>query len=285
MKKILLVGATGNLGQEVAKALKKQGYYLVVVVRDESKLKTKNIPYDKCFTGDMNDYNLYMGAAHGVDIVISTLGKTKQKDKLTPMEVDYNINATLLQAAIANGVEQFVYVSVLHGEKLKELKICAAKERFVDELEKSPINSLVIRPSGFYSDMEEFIEMAKIGRVYLLGDGEYKANPIDTKDLAKIMVGTLDMQNTTLEIGGAQTITHNQIASLAFEALHKESKVCHIPLSLAKSLLCLLRLFTPQRFYAPYEFFVHVMSMDMVAKEYGELTLEEYFKGIIEPKE
>ena len=67
-------------------------------------------------------------------MVISTVGITRQKDGFTYMDVDYRENANLLSEAKRSGVKKFIYVSVLNGEKLSNLKICEAKEIFVTEL-------------------------------------------------------------------------------------------------------------------------------------------------------
>lgn len=67
-------------------------------------------------------------------MVISIVGITRQKDGFTYMDVDYWGNANLLSEAKRSGVKKFIYVSVLNGEKLSNLKICEAKERFVTEL-------------------------------------------------------------------------------------------------------------------------------------------------------
>ncbi len=50
---------------------------------------------------------------------------------------------------------------------LRELKIMDTKERFVDFLTNSDIDSTIIRPTGFFSDMEDFLDMAKKGKVFL----------------------------------------------------------------------------------------------------------------------
>ena len=67
-------------------------------------------------------------------MVISTVGIARQKDGFTYMDVDYRENANLLSEAKRSGVKKFIYVSVLNGEKLSNLKIFEAKERFVTEL-------------------------------------------------------------------------------------------------------------------------------------------------------
>ena len=72
-------------------------------------------------------------------------------------------------------------------------------------------------PEWFFSDMAEFYNMAKNGTVYLSGDGEQKTNPIHGEDLAAICIRAID--GTALEItaGGPETLTYNQIATIAFE--------------------------------------------------------------------
>jgi nucleoside-diphosphate-sugar epimerase len=55
----------------------------------------------------------------GIDIVISSVGITKQTDGLSYIDVDYQANLNLLNEAQKSGVSKFVYVSVLNGEKLR----------------------------------------------------------------------------------------------------------------------------------------------------------------------
>jgi uncharacterized protein YbjT (DUF2867 family) len=67
------------------------------------------------------------GIMNDVDVVISTVGITKQKDDLTYMDVDYQANLNLLNEAKKSGVKKFIYVSALNADKLTSLKMCYAK--------------------------------------------------------------------------------------------------------------------------------------------------------------
>jgi uncharacterized protein YbjT (DUF2867 family) len=87
------------------------------------------------------------------------------------MDVDYQANMNLLQDARKSGVNKFIYVSVLNGANLRHLKICDAKERFVEGLKASGMDYGIIRPNGIFSDMADFLEMARKGRIYLFGKG------------------------------------------------------------------------------------------------------------------
>jgi len=60
-------------------------------------------------------------------------------------------------------------VSVFDGPNLPHLVIVKAHEDFVDELKASGMNYAVIRPTGYFSDMGQFFDMARKGRVYLFG--------------------------------------------------------------------------------------------------------------------
>jgi len=196
------------------------------------------------------------------------------------MDVDYQANMNLLKEAQKSGVKKFIYVSVLNGEKLRNLKICEAKELFVEQLKKSGIDYCIIRPNGFFSDMSEFFNMAKRGRIYLFGNGELRANPIHGEDFAVICVDSIDGTDKNIEIGGPETLTQNEIAAIAFDILDSKRKITYIPEWVRIAILKLVKLLTSSKFYGPVEFFMTVMAIDMIAPEYGKHTLKEYFRKL-----
>ena len=280
MKKILLAGATGYLGSYIAAELQKRDYHVRAIVRNLEKLNREKIAATEILEAEVTQSASIEGCCEEIDIVISTVGITRQKDGLTFMEVDYQANANLLNEAKQSGVKKFIYVSVLHGEKLKHLKICEAKERFAEELTNSKMDYCIIRPNGFFSDMAEFFNMAQKGRIYLFGDGELKANPIHGEDLAVLCVDEIEKSRKEIEVGGPQTLTQNEIAVMAFKTLDKKPKITYIPNWARILILKIIKTFTGSRIYGPVEFFLTVMAMDMIAPEYGEHTLEDFFSNL-----
>jgi len=282
MKKILLAGTTGYLGGFIFKELLSRGFETRTIVRDESKLSKSIIESNKVeiVKAEITDPKSLKNCCQNVDTVISSVGITRQKNGLTYMDVDYQVNINLLEEAKRNGVKKMIYVSIFNGDKLTQLKICEAKEKFVLALKNSGLNYCVIRPTGFFSDMGEFYEMAKKGRVYLFGKGEHKMNPIDGADLAEICVNAIESDSKEISVGGPQIFSHNQIAEIAFSAAGKKSKITHIPNWIRKSILFLIRTFTKSTVYGPIEFFMTVLSIDLIAPEYGNHTLKEYFQEL-----
>ena len=280
MRKILLAGATGYLGSYIARELIKDSGDLRVIVRSPDKLHKRNLEVADIFRAEVTQPDSITGCCEGIDTVISTVGITGQKDGLTYMDVDYQANLNLLKEAQESGVRKFVYVSVLNGEKLRHLKICDAKERFVEQLKKSSLEYCVIRPNGFFSDMAEFYNMAKNGNVYLFGDGEQKTNPIHGEDLAAICIRAIDGTALEIRAGGPETLTYNQIATIAFEVAGTTPKITRIPDWVRKIIIKLIRYLSSSKYYGPIEFFLAVTAIDMTAPEYGTHRLRDYFNTL-----
>lgn len=282
MNKILLAGATGYLGKYLLRELISRGYNTKAIARNSKKIENEltNSNLLEVINAEVTKIDSLNGCCENVDTIISTVGITKQKDGLTYMDVDYKANMNLLEEAQKSGVKKFIYISVLNGEKLRQLKICEAKEKFVEALKHSGLEYCIIRPNGFFSDMTEFYDMAKKGRIYLFGDGNLKANPIHGEDLANVVVDSIEKNVDEIKVGGPEILTQNQITNISFQAVSKQRKVTYISDWIRVSILKLIRMFTGSKTYGPIEFFLTVMAMDMIAPEYGSHTLKQYFNTL-----
>lgn len=274
--KFLVAGATGYLGRYITSELLQRKFDTRVVVRDKSRFKVSN-PNLNVIEAEVTKPETLSGVCDNIDLVISSVGITRQKDGLTYMDVDYQANVNLLEEAKKAGVKKFIYVSVLNGDKLRDLKICEAKEKFVDELKVSGLDYAIIRPNGFFSDMKDFLNMAKGGRVYLFGSGELKLNPIHGEDLAKVCVDAVTNSEKEINVGGPDIMSQNEIASAALNAYSKPVKITHLPDWIRKTSLWLLRTFTSSKTYGPFEFFMTTLVMDMQSPIYGKHHLADFF--------
>lgn len=277
MKNIIVAGATGYLGGFLIKELRKSEYTFKAIARNEQRLKAAGLSDDQIVKAEVTQPDTLKATMVGADVIISTVGITRQKDGLNYMDVDYQANLNLLEEARQSGVKKFVYISVINGETMKDIKIVAAKERFVEALKSSGLPYLVIRPNGFFSDMGDFIDMAKTGRMYLFGNGQFKFNPIHGADLAEFILDRLDEENKELEVGGPDVLTQNEIAEMALKALDKPIKVTHLPDWMRKATISLLRTVTSSKTYGPIEFFLTMIGQDNIAPRQGIHRLHTYF--------
>ncbi|MGB5166468.1 MAG: SDR family oxidoreductase [Woeseiaceae bacterium] len=279
MKKILVAGATGYLGQYVVKALKKRGYWVRALGRNVDKLNSIAEYADELFIGEATEPASLDGLCDGIDVVFSSVGITRQKDGLTYRDVDYQGNRNLLTIAEKSGVSKFVYVHVLNAEKLQHIEMIKAKQAFVDELRQSTLDHAVICPSGFFSDIEEFLSMARSGRVYLFGDGSSRINPIHGADLAEVCTDAVAGLETQIDVGGPQVFTYREIAELALDVLEQPSKITCIPEKATIVMVTALRWLTPVKIFGPLQFMTAVMTMDVIGQPHGQRRLADHFRN------
>lgn len=279
---VLVGGSTGYLGRYIIQELLNQNYTPKALVRNS---KTSGFTSEiSIIESQVTQPETLKGICKNVDYVISTIGITRQKDGLTYMDVDYQANVNLIEEAKKSGVKKFIYVSVLNGDKLTHTKIGYAKEKFVQYLKKSGISYSIIRPNGFFSDMGDFLQMAKSGRIYLFGNGEHKLNPIHGDDLAKVCIDAITNNKKEINVGGPELMSQNEIATIALQAYDKKERIIHIPDWIRKMMLWSLKAFTTSKTYGPYEFFLTTMTMDMTAPKYGKHLLKNYFTNQINKK-
>ena len=282
MKKTLVAGATGYLGGYIVRELLKREQEFVALGRSRTKLKALGLSDSQMTIGEVTQPETLTNAFEDVDTVISTVGITRQKDGLTYMDVDYQANMNLLELAKAKGVKKFIYISAINGDKMRHLKIMEAKERFVDALKSSEMKYTILRPNGFFSDMTDFLEMAKGGRIYLFGDGEFKFNPIHGEDLAQVVIDSVDSPDLEIEVGGPDVLTQNEIGEMALSALNKPMKIVHLPNWLRKAFVQLMHTFTSSKTYGPIEFFLDMMARDNIAPRYGIHRLTKFYSDQVD---
>ncbi len=285
MNTIAVVGATGYLGSFVCQSLQEQGYQVRYLVRSGKKLIDAGISPEHIRQIDVTSPVSLQNQLTDVDCVISCLGITRQKDGLSYMDVDFQANANVLDEAVKAGVSKFIYVSVFRGNQYKNVALCNAKEHFVDYLKHSGMPYCVVRPTGFFSDMKDFWDMAKNGRAYLFGDGSKRLNPIHGKDLAETIVSRMHLGETELNVGGPQAFTQAEIAALAFTSLQQANKITMVPDVFRRAVLWFGKRFMPESTFGPVEFFLTLLAKDMVAPSFGHRTLNVHFDQLSELKQ
>jgi uncharacterized protein YbjT (DUF2867 family) len=278
MARVLIAGATGYLGRYLAGEAKRQGHWVRALARDAKKLEGLREYVDDAFVAEVTKPNTLSGICDGIDCVVSTIGITRQKDRLTYMDVDYQGNMNLLYEAIGSGVGKFVYVSVINAHLMTGLKIVQAKELFVNELIKSELNHTVIRPTGFFSDMLDFLKMAQNGRIFLFGSGRNRINPVHGADLAESCIKAMNSPEKEISVGGPEIFTYAEIAELAFKTLNRKPRISRVPAWVIRMVLPMMRAFTSSKTYGPLEFMMSIMTMDVVGQVSGKVRLRDFFE-------
>ena len=278
MKRVLVAGSTGYLGGFVCQELKARGHFVRALARSPEKLAPFRDSLDEVVEARVTQPESLEHVCCDIDVVFSSVGITRQKDGLTFRDVDYQGNKNLLDAALRAGAEKFVYVASVNGPRLRHLDIVDAHEAFIEELEASGLAHTVVRATGFFSDMSEVFEMACKGRVWLIGSGTNRVNPIHGADLAVVCADAIESADREIAVGGPQVMTWHEVAQLAFEVLDQPARVTCIPVWLMWPVVRLVRLFNRHQGEL-LAFFTTMATTDVVAPETGTCTLKQHFQG------
>jgi uncharacterized protein YbjT (DUF2867 family) len=276
LPRVLVAGATGYLGGHVARELKRRGHFVRALARSPDKVKGIEDVVDEVVVGEITSPETIQGICENMDVVFSSIGITKQKDHLTFKDVDYQGNRNLLDLARRAGVKKFIYTSVFRGPDLLHLDIVRAHEDFVTVLKGSGMEYTVVRPNGFFSDMGEYLKMAERGRVFLIGKGNKRINPIHGADLAEVCADAVERAVPEIDVGGPQVLTHREIARLALKAAGRQERITPIPTWVMRGLVSLTRLFNRHQGEL-LAFTTEAMTADSVAPAAGSRSLADYF--------
>lgn len=278
MERVLVAGASGQLGRHVVDELRRRGYRVRALSRQPERLAGHA---DEAVRGDLLDPASLRAACEGVDVTFSCAGASMNlndvRDRRGALEVDWGGNRNLLSAARAAGVRRFVYVSVFGGREMRHLEYTDAHERFVDELAASGIDHAVVRPTGFFSFFGEIAKMARRGRGIVIGDGSARTNPIHEADLAAVCAGAVAGGAREIDAGGPETFTRDGIVRAAFRAIGRPPKLTHVPPGVFRAAAAVAKPLN-RRLAALLAFGAEVSQVECVAPPFGTHRLEDYFR-------
>ena len=242
MKFVLAAGASGYLGRHVIAELKQKGYRVRALVRQRDVLWKRGetlapavgAEVDEIVVGDVTQPASLSGVCRNIQVVISCVGLPRiPVSGATPPtheQLDYHGNRNLLIEAIqTGGVEKFVFVSHFQAHLPPQLPLIAAKNHFMEDLQKSVMTSYTLRPHLFFSELLPFLYLAKKGRVWL-PETPQKFNPIHGRDVASACVKGILAKEKEQDLGGPVTHDFESIARIAFEALAMEPKIHRGPM-------------------------------------------------------
>ncbi len=154
--KAFVVGATGETGRRIVKALVDRQLPVRALVRDQEQARSILPEAAELFLGDLSPESLRQGM-EGCTVVLSGLGARPSFDPTGPYAVDYEGIKKLTDVAQEKGIEQLVMVSSLcvsqffHPLNLFWL-ILMWKKRAEEYLQKSGMTYTIVRPGGLLNE-------------------------------------------------------------------------------------------------------------------------------------
>ncbi|MBN3583897.1 NmrA family NAD(P)-binding protein [Algoriphagus aestuarii] len=214
MKRILVTGATGNIGHEVVHYLSEihsdSSIFAAVRTIEKAKKDFKNYPNLHYRQFDFENENTYSTAFAQIDILFLL-----RPPHISDVE---EIFRPLLNSAQKNGIAKIVFLSVQGAEKSKVIphnKI----EKLIQELQ---FDYIFVRPSYFMQNLTTTLlpEILNKRRI-TLPSGSAKFNWIDVKNIGEATSYLIsqfeEYQNQAYEITGTENKNFGDVANLMTE--------------------------------------------------------------------
>ncbi|MBN3869466.1 MAG: SDR family oxidoreductase [Nostoc sp.] len=242
----LVTGATGGIGRRVVRLLRQREQSVRAFVRLTSRYSELEHRGAEIFIGDLREEKDIQKASRGVRYIISAHGSDSDA-----LSLDYRANIELIDQAKANGVEHFVFISVLGADRgYEDAPVFKAKRAVERYLSASGLNYTILRPAGLASNLLPLVERFRETGLYLLiGDRKNRTSIVSTDDLAKIVVDSVTVEgarNQILSVGGPEILLREDIPRIFGRIFNKQPVIINSPLLAVDGLQSALGLFNPQ---------------------------------------
>lgn len=248
---ILIVGSTGTLGSRVTRQLLADGQRVRAMTRTPEKAADLKQLGAEAIRGDLIDSASLQRACQGADRVFvaahSILGNGKYKSEF----VDDAGHCALIDAAKRAGVSHFVYTSVFGVSPDSPVDFFRTKYKVEQYLKSSGLSYTIVQPTAFMETHAHLFNGKAIlekGKTSLLGNGTKPRNFVAARDVSKFAIMALTdpkLKNCTLEIGGPQNFTNNEVAELYGKLAGITPRVSHMPPPAARMMSVVLKPFQP----------------------------------------
>lgn len=244
---VILAGATGYIGQQVAAALVADGYHVVALVRARAAhdrmaaLEHCDIRVTEVTDATTLKRTLADVRAHAVVSCLASRSGAPDDAR----RVDYGANHNLLELVPQLGVSRFVLLSAICVQKPR-LAFQHAKLAFERELMVAGVDYTIVRPTAFFKSISGQVARVREGKPFLVfGTGtETACKPISERDLARYLVDSIDdaeRRNTVLPIGGpGAAVTPIDQGNLLFELAGKPARFRRIPVTVFRVAIAFL---------------------------------------------
>lgn len=216
--RILITGANGFIGAQIAAVLSAAGHEVIRAVRGNKNFVSNAIHCD--LSRDVCA-DIWLPRLAGIDAVVNCAGILRENRRQTFDAVHRGAPCALFDACARAGVRKVIQISALGDARDSEF--IASKQRADEYLSTLDLDWTVLRPSvvyttaGSYGGTSLLRAMAALPFVlFLPGGGGQRIQPVHAEDLAKAVLKALEQDNAKqkmLEVVGPETLSLKEFLS------------------------------------------------------------------------
>lgn len=265
--RILVVGATGQLGRVITRKLIESGAKVRALARNAQKLE-QFAPQAETAPVDLRDVRKLTETCRGIDQIVATANNNMGTGATSPTRIDLPIYQNLCAAARNTSVRRLIYVSYKGVGQDAPVDIFRVKWYIEDAIRRSGVPHVMLRPTAFMDIwIDELLAkgIREKGVATIFGDGNSVANYIAVDDVAEFAVKILsrpEVVNEAVDAGGPSNVSQNDLATLLERRLKSSGKRRHVPVIAMKLLPPVVRPFN--------ELTARLMTLGLYAAAYSK---------------
>lgn len=251
---ILVTGASGFVGSHLVKGLSEAGHSVRAMVRRPGEVERIKGERIEAAIGDVGNPESLLSAVRGCEAVIHLVGIIQPGPGYSFKSVHVDGTKNVIEAAKAAGtVRHFIYQSALGtGPDAKggyyETKYAAEGLTKASGLEYTITRPSIIfgKGDGFTARMVQLVNQMPV--VPVVGSGTVKLQPVYIDDLVEVFKRIIlnpGFYGKTLEVGGPEQLTFNEIMDDIKGALGSKKPTVHVPLCLVRSAAAVMERLLP----------------------------------------
>jgi len=218
IKKVLVIGAHGQIGQILSKKLAdSERYEPTAFIRKESQKSTFDKMNVGCLVGDLEDkVSNLSNQFSGFDCIIFAAGSGGSTGPEKTLAIDLDGAVRCMEAAEASGAKRFIMVSASHSDDREfwddaEMKPYYIAKHYADEmLRHSELDYTILRPVQLTNDSGTSKIMASLRA----GDVNKE---ITREDVAEVILKVIDMESSigkSIELSSGSDSIENALQSI-----------------------------------------------------------------------
>jgi uncharacterized protein YbjT (DUF2867 family) len=248
---ILVAGGSGRLGRLIVGRLRARGLQVRVLTRDRRRTAHLDDSAVEIVEGDVRDRDSLGAAMAGITTVVSAIHGFGDVGSVSPASVDRDGNRHLIDAARAAHAD-LVLMSIVGAAEDHPIELFRMKRAAEDYLKRSGTPWTIVRATAFAELWLDLLDQTAgaSGRPVIFGRGVNPINFVSVFDVAAVAeraVVDRSMRGATLEIGGPEDLSFNELAAKLQRASGRTALPRHIPRAMLFLLATALRPVLPNR--------------------------------------
>ncbi len=253
--RIFVTGSSGYFGQSLLARLLQEGHKPVCLIRPGSEKKLGDLKAKvETVAGDIGNIAAWKSGLHDIDTIINLIGIIREFPSrgVTFEKLHYRATVDLADLAGELGVKRFLQMSALGVSTMSKAEYHRTKYRAEVYLKESELDWTIFRPSLIIgkgnkalAEIVKLINSAPL--VPVIGDGEYRMQPVDIENVVDGYVKALSDERTigkTYDIGGPDRFSYNRMLDIIGEVLGKKVRKMFVPVFMMKAVACAFEYFS-----------------------------------------